>query len=248
MSVKGSLTRRHFLKGSTVAASLALTGLSFSTAFGLKTARAAQSDDAQTIVNIAATAEAFACTHYHRALVSPLSQAFNKVQTGYLKAGLDSEFQHLQFLYANGATLLTNEFYFPLGTFDSIESFSAITDIAETVFVAAYLAATNRFAELGQPALAATTAQIAVVEGQHLALVRLMGNQLANSVTMGKALFRHVSDAVPMVASLFDGKEGVLGSMEPTSVRLPSDDAIWGAIGTSQLESVETFVAKTLTD
>jgi hypothetical protein len=237
-------TRRAFLKNGAILTGATFTGLTFGAAFGIKPARAQAADDPQTILDIAATAEAFACTHYYRALVSPLSSAFNAVQTDYLTAGLDSEFQHLQFLIANGAQLFTDKFYFPQGTFDSLASFTAITDTAETVFVAAYLAATNRFAELGQPGLAATAAQIAVVEGQHLALVRLMGDKLANHVSLGKALFRNVSEAVPVLASLLDGKEGVLGPMEVTAIALPTDSAIRDVIGESQIEVVDPFIAK----
>jgi Ferritin-like domain len=237
-----SHSRRTFLRNGFIAAGASLTGLSFSTAFGLNSARAAEAgDDAQTILNVAVTAEAFACTHYARALTTTL---FNDVQVSYLRAGLESELNHLEFLTANGAQMLTNQFYFPKGTFDSALNFSQVTATAETVFVAAYLAATCRFAELGQATLAATAAQIAVVEGQHLAVVRIIGGELANNVTLGKALFSQVSDAVPVIASLLDGEAGVLGPMEPDAVLFPGIETLRNAIGESQLEQVEPFVAK----
>ncbi|MBX3079983.1 MAG: ferritin-like domain-containing protein [Anaerolineae bacterium] len=231
-------SRRSFLKNSFIAAGVSLSGLTFSSAFGLKPARAAE-DDIQTILDVAATAEAFACTHYARAISSAL---FNDVQTSYLKAGLDSEFQHLAFLQANGAKLLAEKFYFPVDTFASTTNFSQVTAIAETVFVAAYLAATNRFAELGQASLATTAAQIAVVEGQHLAVVRIIGGELANNIAYGKTLFGQVSEAVSVVAPLLDGQEGVLGPMEKSSVSFPGSASIRNIIGDSQLDAVEPFV------
>ena len=233
-------SRRSFLKNSLIAAGISFSGLTFTSAFGLKPARA--EDDIQTILDVAATAEAFACTHYTRAISSGL---FNDVQTSYLKAGLDSEFQHLEFLQTNGANVLAEKFFFPVDTFASLLNFSQVTAIAETVFVAAYLAATNRFAELGQTALATTAAQIAVVEGQHLAVVRIIGGQLANNVAYGKTLFGQVSDAVPVVAPLLDGKEGVLGPMEKSSVPFPGSASIRTVIGESELEVVEPFASQT---
>jgi hypothetical protein len=233
-------SRRSFLKRSVLALSASLSGMTFSSAFGLASAQGTE-DDIQTILNIAATAEAFACTHYARAIASAL---FNDVQTSYLKAGLDSEFQHLEFLSANGAALLTDKFYFPVDTFASVINFSQVTAIAETVFVAAYLAATNRFAMLGQTALATTAAQIAVVEGQHLAVVRIIGGELANNIPYGKSLFTQVSEAVPVVSPLLDGKEGVLGPMEAASVPFPGTEAIRAIIGESQLETVEPFASR----
>jgi hypothetical protein len=234
-------SRRSFLKRSLIAAGVSFSGVSFTSAFGLKSARAAAEDDIQTILNVAATAEAFACTHYTRAISSAM---FNDTQMSYLKAGLESEFQHLEFLQANGAKLLAEKFFFPVDTFASLINFSQVTAIAETVFVAAYLAATNRFAELGQAALATTAAQIAVVEGQHLAVVRIIGGEVPNNVAYGKALFGQVSEAVPVVAPLLDGKEGVLGPMEKSSVPFPGSASIKTVIGDSLLEVVEPFASQ----
>lgn len=228
-----SVSRRDFLKNSAIAAAVLGSGISFGTAFGIRTSRA-QEDDATTILNIAATAETFAVTHYYRALQGEAK--FTEAQIAYIKAGLEAEYQHLEFLNNNGAKALASEFYFPEGTFKDAKSFGTVTSIAETVFVAAYIAATQSFAKMGNPALAATAAQIAVVEGQHLALVRQMSEQLANNLAYGKALFKMVSEAVPVVAPLLDGKEGGLGKMETKAVAYPGADAVRMAIGESLLD------------
>jgi hypothetical protein len=237
------ISRRTLLRG----AGAALAGITFTTAFGLKFAHAqdgdGEGDDAQTILNVAATAETFAVTHYYRALQTDI---FNDVQREYLMAGLDSEWQHLLFLNANGGESVADEFYFPRGTFDNTLNFSAVTSIAETLFVAAYLAATNRFAELGEPALAATAAQVAVVEGQHLALVRLIGSELPNNISLGEALLGQVSQAVGVIAPLLDGKSGALGAMEKDSFAFPGADAVMEQIGTSTIKAVDPFIVRTL--
>ncbi|MEP7287639.1 MAG: ferritin-like domain-containing protein [Chloroflexota bacterium] len=227
----GSVSRRGFLKSGALLAGASALG--FSGVFGLRTARAAD-DDIPTILSIAATAEAFAVTHYLAAINSKIP--FTAAQKAYLRAGLESEYDHLQFLMANGGKMLTDKFYIPTGTFASTKSFGAVTAIAETVFVGAYLAATRRFAELNQPLLAATAAQVAVIEGQHLALVREIGGEFPNNLALAEPLFYNVSDAVAVVQPLLDGKKGGLGEMDKDPVPYPSEDKIKAAIGKSALK------------
>jgi len=229
------VSRRGFLKGSAVLA--AASTLGFSGMFGLRSIMAAAADDdIPTILNVAATAETFAVTHYYRALNKKTTKAaFTAAQIAYLKAGLESEQDHLDFLNANGGKALTDKFYFPMGTFDIAKTFGAVTAIAETVFVGAYIAATHRFAELGQPELAAIAAQVAVVEGQHLALSKEIAEQFPNDVALAAPVFYNVSDAVPVVQPLLDGKPGALGAMEKDAVSYPGKDAVMAAVGKSNL-------------
>jgi len=227
-------SRRSFLTGTSLFAAGATLG--FSGLFGLTTS-AAQSndDDIQTIINVAATAEAFAVTHYYRSLQATTKAKFTAAQIAYLKAGLESEQEHFDFLVKNGAKPVTTSFYFPVGTFDTAKTFGTVTSIAETVFVAAYVAATRRFAELNQPLLAATAAQVAAVEAQHLALVNLIAGIFPNNVGLGAPVFYKVSEAVGVVMPLLDGKQGALGAMETTAVAQPSAADVKTAVGTSQL-------------
>lgn len=218
------INRRLFLSAS-------VAGASFATLFGLPglMRKGRAQEDITTIINTAATAEAFAVTHYFRALQD--TAKFDRDQIDYLRSSLESEQIHLDFLVAAGATPLATEFYFPQGTFDTTDTFATITATAETVFVAAYTAATYQFSLLGQPALAATAAQIAVVEGQHLALVRQLGNLHPNDIAYGEPLFTQVSEAAGILAPLLDGNEGALGAMETTAVPFPELDAIRTTIG-----------------
>jgi len=219
------------------------TMLGFGGMFGLDRSRAADGDDVKTMLDTAATAETFACTHYYLALTSKIR--FTNPQIAYIKAALEQELIHLEYLKANGGNTLTDKFYFPKGALNSATSFGLVSAIAETVFVGAYLAATRRFAELGQPLLAATTAQVAIVEGQHLALVRQTAGELPNNIALGEPKFYNVSDAVPVVKPLLDGKEGGLGKMETTPVAFPGAEAIRKAIGKSALTPVKPFTDPT---
>lgn len=234
MSQKNGISRRGFLAGSSLAAAAATAG--FSGMFGLIAAHAQSAgDDPQTIINVAATAEAFAVTHYYRALQKTTKAAFTAAQKAYLQAGLESEQAHFDFLVANGAKPVTTSFYFPAGTFNDVKTFGTVTSIAETVFVGAYVAASYRFAQLGNAALAATSAQVAVVEGQHLAFVNQMAGGFPNNIALAAPLFVNVSDAVAIVQPLLDGKKGALGDMETTTVAQPSAADVKTAVGKSNL-------------
>jgi len=93
-----SLDRRTFLKGSALLASASALG--WNGIFGLSRASAADGDDIPTILNIAATAETLACTHYYQALKSEIR--FTDPQIAYIRAALEEEYIHLQFLNDNG--------------------------------------------------------------------------------------------------------------------------------------------------
>jgi hypothetical protein len=230
--------RRVFFKESALLVSATVLG--FGGIFGATASRAAaDGDDVKTILDTAATAETFACTHYYQALKSKIR--FTTPQLAYIKAALEQELIHLEYLNANGGKTGFDKFYFPQGVFKSAVSFGLVSAIAETVFVGAYLAATRRFSEMGQPLLAATAAQVAVVEGQHLALVRQTSGQLPNNIALGEPIFYNVSDAVSVVRPLLDGKEGGLGKMETETVAYPGAEAIRKAIGKSALAPVKPF-------
>ncbi|NTU82060.1 MAG: hypothetical protein HGA45_22225 [Chloroflexales bacterium] len=91
----------------------------------------------------------------------------------YLTLALTAEQAHLSFLQSLGGEALATNFYVP-EQFLSDKTVNVTTcAAAEIAFAGAYLAATRRFAELGEPRLAATMAQHAASEVEHLTLVRL---------------------------------------------------------------------------
>jgi hypothetical protein len=207
-----TFSRRSLLKAGTVAASLA--GLKHFFGIPLALAQDSADDDLQTVINLAATAELFATTHYLAAINGDLGLAEGQVK--YLKTGFLAEQDHLELLLSLGATPLFSEFYVPETLFSDVALFSTITEVAETTFVGAYLAATRIFTAMGQPAFAVTAAQIAGVEAEHRALVRQIGGRVANNIPYAQYTLNNVSDAVPILLPFLDGSgEGFIGPVAP---------------------------------
>lgn len=211
-----ALSRRSFLKGSTMVA--AASAASASGLFGISRAFAqdmqGQNDDVQTILNLASTAELFATTHYLNAINGDLG--FPEDVVNYLKAGFLAEQDHYELLTSLGAVPVVTEFYVPETLFSDPALFATISEVAETAFVAAYLAATRIFAEAGETAFAVTAAQIAGVESEHRALVRQIGGLLPNNLGYEQYNFTNVSDAVPVLQPFLDGSgEGFVGPAAP---------------------------------
>jgi len=168
-------------------------------------------DSPQVMLNIAATAETLAVTHYHAALTSG-GLDLSEREMVILRAALSSELQHLEFINASGGKALTEQFYVRANVYNDRAIFIQQTDDAEVVFVGAWLAATRRFAELGNPRLAVVAAQVACVEQSHKALIRGFAPDLTpNNVSLGQPILYNVSDAVPMVAPFLNGGEGMVG-------------------------------------
>jgi hypothetical protein len=206
--MKGSLlSRRSLLKAT--AAGIGGVGLaSFGGAMGVSAAEGG--DDPQTILNLAATAETLAVTFYYSAITAAQFD-LDDADVAYLKAALLAEKYHLDFLTANGGKSLTDKFYVPATLLSDPGVFVQVGTTAETAFVGAYLAATRRFADLGLPRLAATTAQHAVSEGQHLALIRAIGGLLPNNLALPLPIYLDVSNAVPTLAPFLQGGQGFIG-------------------------------------
>src|SRR5579859_3042735 len=128
-----NVSRRDVLKGSALLATAATLG--FPGIFGLRSANAsAADDDIPTIINVAATAETFATTHYYRALTTK-TLTMNAAEQAYFVAAMYAELVHLQYLQSNGAKQLATKFFFPKVTFSSLKVVGQITSVAETVFV-----------------------------------------------------------------------------------------------------------------
>jgi hypothetical protein len=195
---------------------MALVGFDGAFGFGRVLGQAMKDDDLQTIINLAATAELFATTHYLAAINGKLGLADKQVQ--YLKAGFLAEQDHLELLTGLGAKPVVTEFYVPETLFSDQKLFSAVTDVAETAFVGAYLAATRIFSQSKDTtAYAVTCAQIACVEAEHRALAREIGNNLPNNISYAQYTLNNVSDAVPVLQPFLDGK--------------PADDSLGNFIG-----------------
>jgi hypothetical protein len=226
MTERTAISRRNLLKGAAgVTGGLALA--SFANILGARDAFAAHDrmDDVATIANLAATAETLAATsYYYTILNNPLGFSANVI--AYLKLAMSSELYHLKVLQSLGGASLASEFSTP-ATFLSNRNTNVQTFIAaETAFTGAYLAATRRFAELGNPRLAATTAQHAATEAEHLALTRLSGGLVPNPNALPAPIYYNVSDAVPTLAPFLQGGQGFAGP-----VPFPGEEAIMRLAG-----------------
>jgi hypothetical protein len=211
------ISRRSFLKSSSMLAGASALGIH--SLFGISKAFAqdmAADDDLQTIINLAATAELFATTHYLAAINGAEAMGFNETIVNYLKAGFIAEQDHLELLIGLGATPVVTEFFVPPTLFSDSAVFAATTEVAESTFVAAYLAATRIFASAGEMAFATTTAQIAAVEAEHRAIVRQIGGLLPNNISYAMYTAYNVSDVVPVLQPFLDGSgEGFIGPVAP---------------------------------
>ena len=108
------ISRRNLLKGSAAAAAAGAASISFGELFHFSHVFAqGDGDDPQTILNLAATAETFACVHYYNALMNADALNLTADETRNLKTFLDAELKHKQFLEANGAKALATSFYAP---------------------------------------------------------------------------------------------------------------------------------------
>lgn len=219
-----SLSRRSLLKGSAVLGGGTL--LSFSQLFGISRVFGqdmAADDDLQTIINLASTAELFATTHYLAAINGAADLGLTDEEVAYLKAAFISEQDHYELLVSLGAAPVVTEFYVPETLFSDKALFAATTEVAETAFVGAYLAAVRTFSKSADTTpYAVTCAQIAAVEQTHLAIVRDIGGKLSNNTSYAQYTAYNVSSVVPTLQPFLDGSgEGFVGPVAP-----PSDDDV----------------------
>lgn len=222
-----NLSRRSFMKGIGIAAGAA----SMTSMFGIPLSLAqdtAEDDDLQTILNLAATAELFAATHYFNAVNGDMGLQEHSIN--YFKTGFLAEIDHFDYLVSLGAEPLFEEFYAPEGLYEDREAFAEITEVAETNFVAAYLAATRIFASAGETAFAVTTAQLVASEAEHRALARQLRGLVPSNTPMAQFLFNNVSDVVPVLEPFLTGEADRFGG----PVKPPSADEIAALRGESE--------------
>lgn len=180
---------------------------------------AATCESVQEIINIAATAEAFAVTALGGALANAANGtlALNAEQIQTLTAARAQEQAHYQFLTSAGAKPLTTTFTVPDPKIvTDVPTFLKTLISLEEIFIAAYLAAAQEFAALGEARLAQVALQIGAVEAEHRAGVRFYAIQAGvisgtpNDVAFEKALFTSVGQAAATLQQLgFIGGSGV---------------------------------------
>lgn len=137
------------------------------------------SSDLQTIIDTAVTAEALAVT-YLTAVTTSKGVAATPVGKflPVLKAANAEEYDHFKALKSLGAKPITTKFWVPNAFFGhGLSGVFPTLQVAETLFVNAYLIAITKFAEAGKDSLARYASEIAGVEAQHLVLANYAGGK-----------------------------------------------------------------------
>ncbi len=185
-----------------------------------ETAATATPDTAQFILDVAATAECLATTFYYYALGSgSLPNVNSNANRNYFQAAVVQEYRHYQILHYRGATPLTTQFYFPDNMFTDESVFFPTASLLEEYFISAYIAAAREFSgvvskgiKVADPNAIGLAVQIAGIECEHRALLRVAGNMNpANNVIIETALIRRVSDAVAPLTPFLQGGSGFSG-------------------------------------
>lgn len=204
----------------------------------VKLQQTAACESVQDIINIAATAEAFAVTALGGALENAAmgKLALNAEHVQALTAARAEEQAHYQFLTSAGAKPLTTTFTIPDPKIvTDVPTFLKTLVMLEEAFIAAYLAAAQEFAVLGEARLAQVALQIGAVEAEHRAGVRFFAIQAGvlsgtpNDVAFEKALFTSVGQAAAALQQL-----GFIGGSGP-QITYPGPGAI-DFTGVTQLQ------------
>jgi hypothetical protein len=172
----------------------------------------------QEIIDIAATAEAFAVTMLGVALDNAAKGvlALNAEQQQTLRAARAAEQAHYTFLVGAGAQPLTTTFTIPDPRIvTDVPTFLSTLVIFEEASIAAYIAAAQEFAILGEVRNTQVALQIGAVEAEHRAGVRYYAIEAGvltgtpNDVAFEKALFASVGEAAAALRQLgFIGGSG----------------------------------------
>lgn len=165
-------------------------------------------DSLVDILSIAAAAEAVGITFYYQGILGSFFHDLSEARQWYLQAALDEERNHLAYLTAQGAAPPPTRLYYPANAFDDLPTFLGILDTLENAFIAAYLAAMQQFARLGEPLLAQTAGQILGIEAEHRILGRFIGGQQPpNNLCLVRASFACVADAAAALRPFLEGSD-----------------------------------------
>jgi hypothetical protein len=168
-------------------------------------------ESVQQIIDIAVTAEAFAVTALGGALENATNGmlALNAEQIQTLTAARAAEQAHYQYLINAGAHPLTTTFTIPDPKIvTDVPTFLTTLIMLEEIFIAAYIAAAQEFALLGEAELAQVAFQIGSVEAEHrvglrfYAVVAGIISGTPNDVAFDKAMFTSVQEAATKLQEL----------------------------------------------
>ncbi len=147
-----------------------------------RTTSPARGTEIKRIIDTAVTAEALAVT-YLSAVIRASSGTPVERFAEVLRAANAAEYDHYRALLGLGAKPIATRFWVPRAFFGSgLAGVFPTLQVAETLFVNAYLIAITAFAQAGRSDLVRYASEIAGVEAQHLALARYAGGMLPNDI------------------------------------------------------------------
>ena len=136
----------------------------------------------QKVIDTAMTAEALAVTYLSAVIKAAPGTPVAKF-TPVLKAANAAEYDHYKALQSLGAKPITTKFWAPKAFFGpKLSGVFPTLEVAENLFVNAYLIAMTEFAQAGKTDYVRYAAEIAGVEAQHLALARFAAGKLPNDL------------------------------------------------------------------
>lgn len=214
-----SRSRGSFLKGAAVmGAALGIAPAAVSASSLDRLSNKGMTESTKTILNIAATAEAAAVTALYNVHVAVGKGTLRttgvqvpvNVLVSIVRAALREEQDHYAFVTGAGGRPLYSSFTFPPAIFtDAIQTLKFF-ETAETVFIAAYMAANREWARGGHNKLAQYAYQIGGTEAGHRVLMRAgLGEMPANNKSFEKNLFGRVSGAAKVLGELGIFKPGL---------------------------------------
>lgn len=241
-SSQPTATRRRLVQGAAASfASFGLLGLA-----GSEKAMAA--NDAQTILNVAATAEVLATivntvgferlgdrkSNPGRGLGN--GRRLDAVTTRNIAAAAREELIHYQVLTSAGVggRALTKTIWVPDAVFASPENLLETLEAGDQIFVNAYLIGTTVYGNAGNGLLARYTAEFMGVEGVHRALARQSLGKLGNDRVFMVYTFTEILDAVTMLKDAGFGfgergaGPGAFYEFDDVSRRTPNPDGLTG--------------------
>lgn len=142
-------------------------------------------EDIKTIIDTAITAEALAVTYLSAVIQMADKQKGTAVEpfVDVLKAANTEEYDHYKVLKGLGAKPIATKFWAPNDFFgDNLKNVFATLEVAETLFVNAYLIGQTTFAKAGKADLTRYAGEIGGVEAEHLALARYAQDKLPNNL------------------------------------------------------------------
>ena len=189
---ESAATRRRFVGG----AAAAVGGL------GLMAlpSKAMAANDAQTILNIAATAEVLATIV--NTVGAEKVDFDDRTTRNNVRAAAYEEKLHYEFLTANGAKAATTKIWIPDSLFRNEKNLLGGLVAGDQVFVNAYLIGVTAFAAGGQADLARYSAEIMGVESVHRALALQSLGKLGNDRAYARYDFTAIEDAVTAITKL----------------------------------------------